>query len=353
MATLLNNMKNQLNLHDIMLNVESVKKNMMGNFTNSIFCRDYRDTLAGKKLVFVSDEDDGIPIQNWALNSEKYHDIKVNPIKLVKKDKLVVGIDSSCIKIAEVEDGSLYTIKSSICISFKGRPLNHIKVGPFVFYINEEILGLLNLEHSALKLILFNDDYAKKFLRINLERYIQYLISKSINDSLILIDGSLRRSIFENKYYSISKIIENSIINKNSIIGISKNTKIKILKYMSYPLLKSRCPSFIDINLVITGLIKKIFGEHILAKFDDKEHSNILRADIVSFNNDVDETLGTLLCNEFFTNGYPSTLHLSHHVSTFSTSELSSIRTYIKSNYAVKELFHENARSSVLGNIWK
>jgi hypothetical protein len=65
------------------------------------------------------------------------------------------------------------------------------------------------------------------------------------------------------------------------------------------------------------------------------------------------ESFGTLLYNEFITNGYPSTLQLSHHVSTFSNTDLTSIQSYIKSNYFISEVFGENVRDSVLGSIWK
>ncbi|MEJ7641035.1 MAG: DNA double-strand break repair nuclease NurA [Candidatus Nitrosocosmicus sp.] len=343
-------MNNQLNFQELESNIANMKKSLINNFTNSFFCKDYKKLLESKKLVFVND-DDGIPIQNWGMRSEKYDHMKVNDIGTVKIDKFVFGIDSSCIKVAEVEDGGLYAVKGCICISFKGKPLNHLKVGPFLFYLNEETLKNFRIDHNILKLTLFNDDYAKKFLRINLERYIQFWLSKLVTNSIILIDGSLKYSIFENQFYSILRIFENSVINKNSIIGISKNTKIKVLKYFSYPLLKSKNPSFINIDLVIKSLIRKIYGEHILVKFDDDKYASILRADVVAFDNDVTNLLGTLLHNEFITNGYPSTLQLSHHVSTFSNTDLSSIQGFIKSNYFVKEVYHENIRNSILGSI--
>ncbi len=348
---MLNNMHNQLNSHELKSDIENMKNSLVCNFTDSFFCKDYRKLLENKKLVFV-DNDEGIPIQNWGIDSERYDNIKINDINLIRKEKLVFGIDSSCIKVAEVEDGSLYAIKGSICISFKGRPLTHLKIGPFLFYLNEEIIKSFRLEHHIFKLILFNDDYAKKFLRLNLERYIQFWLSKLATNSIILIDGSLKYSIFENQFYSIQKVVENSILNKNSIIGISKNSRIKVLKYLSSPLLKSPKPSFIDINIVIKSLIRRIYGEHLLVKLSNHDYSNILRADVVSFDNDVLSSLGELLYNELISCGYPSTLQLSHHISIFSSTDLSSIQSHVKSNYFIKEIFNESARSSVLG-IWK
>ncbi len=345
-------MSNQLNFHNQGYNIDDIKKSLFSNFTNSFFCKDYKELLKNKKLVFVND-DDGIPIQNWGMRSEKYDQINVNKINLVKKEKFVFGIDSSCIKVAEVEDGGLYAVKGSTCVSYKGTPITHLKIGPFIFYLNDEILKNFKIDQNVLKLTLFNDDYAKKFLRINLERYIQFWLSKLVTNSIILVDGSIKQSVFENSFYSISNIIENSVINKNLLIGVSKNTKIKVLKYFSYPLLKSKDPSFININSIIRSLIKRTYGEHILVKFDVDKFASILRADVVTYNNDLPSSLGTLLYNEFITNGYPSTLQLSHHVSTFSNTDLSSIQSFIKSNYYVREVYPENIRSSILGSMWK
>ena len=135
-----------------------MKKSLINNFSNSYFCKDYRNLIENKKLVFV-DDDEGVPIQNWGIHSERYANMKINGIELVEKEKLVFGIDSSCIKIAEVEDGGLYAVKGSICISFKGKPTAHLKIGPLIFYLNDEALKNLRLEHNVSKLILFNDDY--------------------------------------------------------------------------------------------------------------------------------------------------------------------------------------------------
>lgn len=345
-------MHNQLNFQDLQSNLEFMKKSLINSFSNSYFCKDYKNLIENKKLVFVDDEE-GIPIQNWGIHSEKYANLKLTKINPVEGEKLVFGIDSSCIKVAEVEDGGLYAVKGSVCISFKGKPAAHLKIGPLMFYLNEEVLQTLKFDRNVFKLILFNDDYAKKFLRVNIERYIQFWISKLISGSIILIDGSLKSSIFENHMYDISKIIENSVINGNSVIGISKSSKIKILKYLSYPLIRSTVPAYVDINLIIRSLISKTYGEHLLVKLSSNEYSNILRADIVSYDNNLNSTLGTLLCNELINFGYPSSLSLSHHVSVFSNTELASIKSFIKSNYSIKEITHENARASVLGTAWR
>lgn len=91
-------MHNQLNLHDLESNIEDMKKSLINNFSNSYFCKDYRNLIENKKLVFV-DDDEGVPIQNWGIHSERYANLKINGIELVEKEKLVFGIDSSVLRL--------------------------------------------------------------------------------------------------------------------------------------------------------------------------------------------------------------------------------------------------------------
>ena len=82
-------MHNQLNLQELESNLESMKKSLISNFSNSYFCKDYKNLIENKKLVFVDDEE-SIPIQNWGIHSEKYSNLKLNRMRNKKlKNNLV------------------------------------------------------------------------------------------------------------------------------------------------------------------------------------------------------------------------------------------------------------------------
>ncbi|MCC2647791.1 MAG: putative NurA protein [Nitrososphaeraceae archaeon] len=264
--------------------------------------------LKGKKIIFSVDEKNLVPIEGWGKRPNPYCAETITTIQPIKGNTMVAALDSSSIQIAETEDGILYAVKSGIAISVSEHALVHFKIGPILFYLSEETIKQSELDHRLTKLVLFDSDSAKRLIRIRVERAIQMELSSHFTKSIILIDGSLKSSLFENKSQGITKVAENCLLNKNSIVGISKNTKIKILDSISSPLTKIRGPAYMDIEMIILG-------------------------------------------NDSIAGGYPETLRLAHHISTFTSTEISCLRSHVLNNYDVIELASEDIRRTLLGSI--
>ena len=64
---------------------------------------------------------------------------------------------------------------------------------------------------------------------MRVERAVQKGIASHFTNSIILVDGSLKASIFEERDHSIRKISESSVLRKNMLVGISKSTRLKAL----------------------------------------------------------------------------------------------------------------------------
>ena len=73
-----------------------------------------------------------------------------------------------------------------------------------------------------------------------------------------------------------------------------------------------------------------------------------MRADIVG---DRSQSLGMLLGNDVVAGGYPETLRLAHHISTFTSTEMTCLRSHILNNYDVTELAADDIRRTLLGSI--
>jgi hypothetical protein len=305
--------------------------------------------LKGKKIIFSIDEKSLVPIEGWGKRPNPYCAETITTIQPIKGNTMVAALDSSSIQIAETEDGILYAVKSGIAISVSEHALMHFKIGPILFYLSEETIKQSELDHRLTKLVLFDSDSAKRLIRIRVERAIQMELSSHFTKSIILIDGSLKSSLFENKSQGITKVAENCLLNKNSIVGISKNTKIKILDSISSPLTKIHGPAYMDIEMIIKSLIRNTIGNNLLVKFGNN-NSHVLRADVVTNNGKIEETLGRLLGNDSIS-GYPETLRLAHHISTFTSTEISCLRSHVLNNYDVIELASEDIRRTLLGSI--
>ena len=314
MATQLNPHFNaSLSLSDLRI-VESVSKCFAAGL----------DELKGKKIVFNCDDKKMIPVEGWGLRSNPFKASSVTTIHPIHEDALVAAIDSSSFKLAETEEGSLYGIKCGIAMAYAGRALMHFKIGPVLFYLSENSIRESELDERLSRLVLMDDDFAKRLVRVRTERAVQKELASHFTSSIILIDGSLKASVF----------------------GISKATKLKVLDRAAAPLTKVPGPAYIDVDTIIKSMIRNTVGNNSMVKLD--KNGPVLRADIVG---DRSESLGMLLGNDPVAGGYPETLRLAHHISTFSSTEITCLRSHVLNRYDVTELAADDIRSMLLGSI--
>jgi hypothetical protein len=216
-----------------------------------------------------------------------------------------------------------------------------------LFYLSEKTIHESELEERLSRLVILDDDLAKRLIRVRVERAVQKEIASHFTNSIILVDGSLKASMFEERERSISKISESSVLRKNMLIGISKSTKLKALDRAAAPLTKVPEPAYIEVDDIIKSLIRNTVGSNLMVKLE-KGSSPILRADIVGNRS---QSLGMLLGNDVVAGGYPETLRLAHHISTFTSTEMTCLRSHILNNYDVTELAADDIRRTLLGSI--
>lgn len=306
--------------------------------------------LKGRQIIFGSGESKLVPIQGWTSNN-KYVNAPVMTIQPIKEETTVLGVDSSSIQIAETEEGAIYAVKSGIATAILGKILAHFKIGPMLFYLSEDTLKHSELDHRIIKLVLLDSESAKRLIRIRVERAIQLELSHHFSGSILLVDGSLRSSVFEHRMHTLKKVVEDCSLYKNTIVGLSKSTKIRILDKISHPLTKIKGPGFMDVDLIVKSLTRNIIGDSLLVKFGSSYTSPILRADISTYDRDRGRSLGKILGNDSIARGYPETLQLAHHISTFTTTEISCLKSHILNKYDVIELVPEDIRKKLLGSI--
>lgn len=304
------------------------------------------DELKGKKIVFSCDDKKMIPVDGWGLSSNPYSAKMITTIRPIMENALVAAIDSSSVKIAETDEGSLYGIKCGIATAYAGRALMHFKIGPVLFYLSESTIQDSELEERLAKLVLLDDDFAKRLVRVRAERAVQKELASHFTNSIILVDGSLKTSVFEDRQRSIGKIAESCVLRKNMMIGISKGTKLKVLERAAAPLTKVPGAAYIEVDMIIKSLIRNTVGSNSMIKLE--KCSPVLRADIVG---DRDESLGMLLGNDPVAGGYPETLRLAHYISTFTSTEMTCLRSHVLNSYDVIELAADDIRRTLLGSI--
>jgi len=301
------------------------------------------DALMGKQVVFSPDERGFSPLEGW--EPKDYH-FDIQPIAAVDEPAPIAAIDSSCVFIGDTDDGSIYSARCGLALSFMGRPVMHFKIGPILFYINGDSVCSSNLDHRLAKLVLFDTSAAKRMIRVRVERVIQNEISKYLTDAVILVDGSLKSSVFEDRANGLKQILVNCMANNNYLVGISKTTRLKVLDQIASLLIRKNYTCYIDVESIVKTLVSNVIGRSLLAKFS--ADGLVLRVDVL---NEPNEPFGKLLANDALSHGYPETLRLAHHVSTFTRTDVSCIRSFIISKFNTREMMYEDTRRTLLGDL--
>lgn len=303
------------------------------------------DELRGKKILFSSDDKTLVPVGGWGARPQSYC-ATITTFRPIRENTMVAAIDSSSIKVAETEEGALYAIKCGVAMAYGGAALMHFKIGPMLFYLSESTVFDSELDDRLARLVLADSDVARRLVRVRAERAIQHELSQHMRNSIILVDGSLRTSVFEDRNRSMARIAENCVLHKNLIAGISKHTKLKVLERAAAPLAKVPGPAYIDVDVIIKSLVRGSVGNNMMAKLD--KSTPVLRVDVVG---DREQALGRLLGNDPIAGGYPETLRLAHHISTFTGTEATCLRSHVLNNYEVTELAADDIRHTLLGSV--
>ena len=305
--------------------------------------------LRGKNIVFTPDDRIRVPIEGWRKENQ-VNDYPLRPISVVSKPTLVTGVDSSCIKIAETEEGTIYGVKCGIVFCISLGIVLHFKIGPLLLYLTESSLSDSELDNKIVKLVSFDSDIARRMIRINTERLVQSELAKILHNSVILVDGSLKLSCFENRNYNLKRIIENCVLHNNTLVGIGKSTKFKILDTVSGNLRNLNGPGILDVSLIVKSLVRNAIGLNTMVKFGGS--TLLLRADVVEKDiHDAAAALGKILGNDSIPFGYPECLRMAHHISCFSNTDIAGIKGHILKNYDVVELASQDVRTNLLGSI--
>jgi hypothetical protein len=304
------------------------------------------EELKGKKIMFSSKDKTLVPIDGWGMKPGSACCATITTIQPARENTMVAAIDSSSIKLAETEEGGLYAIKCGIAMAYGGSALMHFKIGPMLFYLSESTVYDSELDDRLARLVLSDSDVARRLVRVRAERAIQFELASHLRNSIILVDGSLRASVFEDRSRSMAKVAENCVLYRNLLAGVSKNTKLKILERAAAPLAKVPGPAYIEVDIIIKSLVKGSVGNNLMAKLD--RNTPVLRVDVVG---DRDRALGRLLGNDPIACGYPETLRLAHHISTFTGTEVMCLRSHVLNSYDVTELAADDIRRTLLGSM--
>lgn len=301
--------------------------------------------MEGKKVVFLKGDREVQPYLGWGDGGGM---LKFRQLKLEGRARTLAAIDSSTVPIAETNEGCVYSVKAGLVLSRDGE-LSYLRFGPYLSYIGEanieEAVEGMRREGRLARLVLISKEMAQRMLRIRVERILAFELSRNLKDSVILLDGSLRPSIFDHREEGLERILEECGKNGNSLAGLSKTTRLKLLGRLSSSLYHVEPPVYIDIGDYIyvgdgvRSLLTRFSRDGLALRLDVAEHKL----------GKCEEVMADIMRNDCMVRGYPSSLRIAHHLSLFTNHELIGIESFLIKEYSMRELVGNDVRSFLLG----
>ena len=347
---LLNKMNIHLNIPIQPLNIKDLEHAFYNTFqTMQKDTNDNIDQLRGLKAVFNSRYSD---IQPFEKESAKKNLISIERIEGETCPTPIVSVDSSCIHIAETEEGSVYASRLTAVFSHNRKVVHYIRLGPTITYINESNAGELAGGNRYLTyLILSEPSSAEKLLRDKLESSVQLEMARNLKDSIIVLDGCLPDFVSDGVRINTDGLIRSAKDRGNVVIGISKTSMIKSLVDLSKSLHSSTdVPICFDVHQVLSGYFRSAIGRTFLVKFSND--GLVLRIDVGLDEHDESvSVINNLMGNDILFRGYPDSLRLAHHLSVFTSVDTLCLKALLSGRLDIKEIVGTNRRRLLLGNL--
>ncbi|MEM2995808.1 MAG: hypothetical protein QXI91_07365 [Candidatus Bathyarchaeia archaeon] len=270
---------------------------------------------------------------------------KLQPIPLKPKNEptIVAAVDTSSIKIGETSLGILIAIRGAN-VWKQNSCYRYVRFGPFIFHITEEnkkevYTALQNTYFDAAH----NPQTAPNIQQMPtrmaniLERWLQKMLSKTMTDSLILIDGSLTGGTPDTPAQAIKEILETARKMGNTVLAFSKMTCLRVNGHLITEVLPMYKPPYM---LETVGFKPKpptvLFGSVYVAKLS--RGNCAFRLDIDKEIPFVEQIVAVekLLGNDLFSQSYPETLRLAHILCTFTANEVIAMQRFVTRKCGIK-----------------
>lgn len=265
----------------------------------------------------------------------------------------VAAVDVSSLKIGETETGVLAAIRGAV-VSRSNQGYQYVRCGPLAFHLGQSTDEASSSIAFGLGSNRLFTERAIGRLRNTLERWIQRKICASLEDAVVLFDGSLTVGTPDNPTAHLASILESARQNGNVVLAFSKSTKLcafgrKITSLVS----GAQAPCVVDVDHAVRGQFEshpvRLAGHVYVAKLVDNGFAFRLDADRQVSQETRIEAMNRLIASEVVMQGYPETLRLAHIFSTFTANDVIAVQRYLAFAHGLRIAPHFNMRKSLFG----
>lgn len=284
----------------------------------------------------IEREDDKIQFDFEKL---KVEDVK--SFKKIKKELNMAAIDTSTIQLGITKEGIIMAVRSAIVVR-KGPNYCLYRFGPRILsltvknknkwyaYIRAS-LGFKKVDKTP-ELSILQDR-----IRNYIERLTQREAVKCIKGGIVLFDGTLIGETFDTPKEYVQKTLAIARKNKNSVLALSKKTRLITKGGASITnLLSDKIhPCYLHIDNIIEPTYRgRSLGNIFIGKFSMDGYS--FRVDSYPYYDTHDNLLSLFYCNSSFKLGYPDVLRYAHIFSYFTAKEVLELQCLASVKYKLK-----------------
>ena len=273
---------------------------------------------------------------------------RLNPKPILLKplhvENIVAAVDTSTIKIGDTNAGILIAVRGASVWKQNGN-YRYTRIGPFIFHVTEENKSEV---YSTLENAYFGTQKgssrqnAPNLLQTPtriatlLERWLQKMLSKTVNNGLILFDGSLTSGSPDTPTRRMEEILAVARKRANIVLAFSKMTSLRVNGHLITDLLPDHQPPYLleaDVArprppVVLLGniYVARLTREKFAFRVDiDKEIPPQMKIEAVE----------KLLGNDIFSQSYPETLRFAHILCTFTANEVLAMQHFVMRKFGL------------------
>ncbi len=264
----------------------------------------------------------------------------------------VAAIDTSTIRLGELEDGSLCALRGAV-VSLERKHYKYTRYGPLLFSLGNSTMGDRSLGIPSSNGV-SNVEILLRRVRNSLERWLQLSVTRSLVSGLVLIDGSLTAGTPDNPSGEMENLLDVARRSENLVIAISKNTQLRIQDKSITALLELNSePCLLDVD----KRIRRQFPAYPI-QFMGRIFVGKLARSGFPFRIDVDRRISTEDCvtgikqltgTDIVDQGYPETLRIAHILSTFTASDVLAIQSLATAQFGIQLMPKLALRRSLFG----
>jgi hypothetical protein len=267
-------------------------------------------------------------------------------LKPRREEAIVAATDTSSMKIGETATGTLIAIRGAN-VWKQNRNYRYIRLGPFIFHVTEENKREV---YDALQAAYFsfphgdNHHHSPPIMqqmptRIAnlLERWLQTMLTKTVNNGTILFDGSLTSGTPDTPTQAMKETLETARKRGSTVLAFSKMTNLRVNGHLITDISFTHNPPYLleTVNMKTKPPIV-LLGDIYVARLSKGNCAFRLDIDKQVAPEQKIEAVEKLLGNDLISQSYPETLRLAHILCTFTANEVIAMQHFTAHAYKLR-----------------